>query len=154
MAFVTVPKNTLLLIAGLVWCVAGAMVCKIGLPLLWSYEWRQPLLLLWAVVVFLLFYFLIFSRLVVKHTARIRAKAQPHLPFWEFFDTSSYIVMVIMMVGGMWLRLAQVVPEWMIGFFYSGLGLALFSCGVRFLDGYRRKEVLWAPAAEQVPSSR
>ena len=98
MAFVTVPKNTLLLIAGLVWCVAGAMVCKIGLPLLWSYEWRQPLLLLWAVVVFLLFYFLIFSRLVVKHTARIRAKAQPHLPFWEFFDTSSYIVMVIMIV--------------------------------------------------------
>lgn len=141
MAFLTVPKNVLLLIAGVVWCVAGAMVCKIGLPLLWAYEWTQPLLLLWAGIVFLLFYFLIFSRLVVKHTARIRGKDQPNLPFWQFFDTSSYVVMVIMMVGGMWLRLAHVVPEWMIAFFYSGLGLALFSCGVRFLDVYRRKAV-------------
>ena len=141
MAFVTVPKNVLLLIAGVVWCVAGAMVCKIGLPLLWAYEWTQPLLLLWAGIVFLLFYFLIFSRLVIKHTARIRQKAQIKLPFWQFFDTSSYVVMVIMMVGGLWLRLAHVVPEWMIAFFYSGLGLALFSCGVRFLDVYRRKAV-------------
>ena len=152
MALVTVPKNILLLIAGLVWCVAGAMVCKIGLPLLWAYEWTQPLLLLWATVVFLLFYFLIFARLVVKHTVRIRQKAQIRLPFWQFFDTSSYVVMVIMMVGGMWLRLAHVVPEWMIAFFYSGLGLALFSCGVRFLDVYRRNVVVFGPASERISS--
>lgn len=149
MALVTVPKNSLLLIAGLVWCVAGAMVCKIGLPLLWAYEWTQPLLLLWATVVFLLFSFLIFSRLVIKHTVRIRQKTQIRLPFWQFFDTSSYVVMVIMMVGGMWLRLAHMVPEWMIAFFYSGLGLALFSCGIRFLDVYRRNAVVFVPASER-----
>ncbi len=138
---IAVPKNILVLIAGIVWCFAGAMVCKIGLPLLWNLglQWiLDPL----AVVVFLIFYFLIFSRLVVKHTERIRQRPEQKLPFWNFFDASSYVVMVIMMAGGMWLRLSHIVPDWMIAFFYSGLGVALFSCGVRFLGAFSRKDVL------------
>jgi hypothetical protein len=33
-------------------------------------------------------------------------------------------------------------PDWMIAFFYSGLGVALFLCGVRFLGVFARKDVL------------
>ncbi len=139
---VTLPKNALILIAGLVWCAAGAMVSKIGLPLLWNLGVRRLILYPLAVVVFLIFYFLIFSRLVIKHTERIRQRPESKLPVWNFFDTSSYIVMVIMMGGGMWLRLSHIVPNWMIAFFYSGLGIALFSCGVRFLGVFSRKDVL------------
>jgi hypothetical protein len=139
---VAIPKNKLMLIAGLVWCVAGAMVSGIGLPLLWKLGATQLVLYPLAVVIFLIFYFLIFSRLVVKHTDRIRERSEQRLPFWNFFDTSSYVVMAIMMAGGMWLRLAHVFPNWAIGFFYSGLGIALFSCGVRFLGVFSRKEVL------------
>jgi len=139
---VAIPKNKLMLIAGLVWCVAGAMVSGIGLPLLWKLGATQLVLYPLAGVIFLIFYFLIFSRLVVKHTERIRERSEQRLPFWNFFDRSSYIVMAIMMAGGMWLRLAHVFPNWMIGFFYSGLGIALFSCGVRFLGVFSRKEVL------------
>ena len=139
---VAMPKNTLILIAGMVWCVAGAMVCGIGLPLLWKLGFTQPILYPFAGVVFLIFYFLIFSRLVVKHTERIRERPEQRLPFWNFFDTSSYIVMAIMMAGGMWLRLAHIIPTWMIAFFYGGLGIALFSCGVRFLGVFSRKDVL------------
>jgi hypothetical protein len=118
------------------------MVCKIGLPLLWTLGYSQIILYPSAVVIFLIFYFLIFSRLVVKHTGRIRERPEQKLPFWNFFDRSSYIVMVIMMAGGMWLRLSQVIPQWMIAFFYSGLGIALFACGVRFLGAFSRKDVL------------
>jgi hypothetical protein len=142
MDFIRIPKNGLMLIAGLVWCLAGAMVCRIGIPLLWELGSTQQVLYLFAGVVFLVFYFLIFSRLVIKHTRRIREKPDQRLPFWNFFDRSSYVVMAIMMAGGMWLRLSQVVPNWMIAFFYSGLGIALFSCGVRFLGGFFRKDVL------------
>jgi hypothetical protein len=138
----TINKNTLILLAGLVWCVAGAMVCKIGLPLLLDLGSTRLILYPLAVVVFLIFYFLIFSRLVVRHTERIRQRPESKLPFWNFFDRSSYVVMVIMMAGGMWLRLSHIVPDWMIAFFYSGLGIALFSCGVRFLAGFFRKDVL------------
>lgn len=140
--FIVIPKNRLMLIAGMVWCFAGAMVCAIGLPLLWKLGFTQLILYPLAGVVFLIFYFLIFSRLVIKHTERIRESPEPRLPFWNFFDTSSYIIMVIMMGGGMWLRLGHIVPNWMIAFFYSGLGIALFSCGVRFLGVFSRKEVL------------
>jgi hypothetical protein len=118
------------------------MVSKIGLPLLWNLGLTRLILYPLAVVVFLIFYFLIFSKLVNKHTERIRQRPEPKLPFWNFFDRSSYVVMVIMMAGGMWLRLSHIVPNWMIAFFYSGLGIALFSCGVRFLGVFSRKEVL------------
>jgi len=141
---IVIPKNRLMLIAGVVWCFAGAMVCGIGLPLLWKLGSAQLILYPLALVIFLIFYFLIFSRLVVKHTERIRERHEERLPFWNFFDTSSYIVMVIMMGGGMWLRLGHIVPNWMIAFFYSGLGIALFSCGVRFLGAFSRKDVLMA----------
>ena len=141
-----IPKNGLMLIAGLVWCTAGAMVSGIGVPLLWELGFTQQALYLLAAIVFLAFYFLIFSPLVGKHTKRIRNKPESKLPFWNFFDTPSYIVMVVMMAGGMWLRLSRVIPNWMIAFFYSGLGIALFLSGVRFLGVFTRKEVLMVQA--------
>ncbi len=79
---------------------------------------------------------------MLKHTVRIRERPEARLPFWDFFDTSSFIVMVIMMAGGMELRLSHLVPNWMIAFFYSGLGIALFLCGVRFLAAFLCKDVL------------
>ena len=154
MDFIIIPKNKLILIAGIVWCFAGAMVCRIGLPLLWKLGFTQLDLYPLAGVVFLIFYFLIFSGLVVKHTERIRERPEQKLPFWNFFDTSSYIVMVIMMGGGMWLRLAHIVPNWMVAFFYSGLGIALFSCGVRFLSVFFRQEVALAKREEVTPTEK
>lgn len=109
MDLVAVPKNGLMLIAGMVWCAAGAMVSAIGLPLLWRLGATQVVLYPLAGLIFLIFYFLIFSRLVVKHTERIRQRSEQRLAFWNFFDRSSYVVMVIMMAGGMWLRLSQLV---------------------------------------------
>lgn len=147
---IVIPKNRLMLIAGLVWCVAGAMVCGIGLPLLWKLGGTQLILYPLAGVIFLIFYFLIFSRLVIKHTERIRERPEQRLPFWNFFDTSSYVVMVIMMAGGMWLRLGHIISNSMIAFFYSGLGIALFSCGVRFLGVFSRKDVLMANEEQAV----
>jgi hypothetical protein len=122
------PKNQLMLIAGVVWCAAGAMVLMIGMPL----EFRlAPEHLL-----------LVFSRLVRKHRGRIRARPEDRLPFWKFFNASSWAVMGVMMVGGMALRTSHLMPDWMIAFFYSGLGVALFLCGVQFLGVFARKDVL------------
>ena len=142
MRLVDIPKNHLMLIAGLVWCAAGAMVCVIGLPLEFGLAPSHLILLPLAAVIFLVFYFFVFSRLVRKHTGRIRARAEDRLPFWHFFNASSWVVMAVMMGGGMALRFSHLVPDWMIAFFYSGLGLALFLCGVRFLGIFARKDVL------------
>jgi small-conductance mechanosensitive channel len=146
---VHVPKNQLMLIAGLVWCAAGAMVCTIGLPLEVGLAPAHLVLVPLAAAIFLAFYFLVFSRLVRKHAGRIRARAEERLPFWHFFNASSWAVMAVMMGGGMALRLSHLMPDWMIAFFYSGLGLALFLCGIRFLGVFARKDVL-VPAPERL----
>ena len=142
MSVAHIPKNHLMLIAGLVWCAAGAMVCIIGLPIEFGLAPSNLVLIPLAVAIFLVFYFFVFSRLVRKHTGRIRARSEDRLPFWHFFNASSWAVMAVMMGGGMALRLSHLMPDWMIAFFYSGLGVALFLCGVRFLGIFKSKEVL------------
>ena len=144
------PKNQLMLIAGLVWCAAGAMVCVIGLPLEFRLAPSHLVLVPLAVMIFLAFYVFVFSRLVRKHTGRIRARAEDRLPVWQFFDGPSWAVMAVMMGGGMTLRIAHLIPDWTIAFFYSGLGVALFLCGVRFLGVFARKDVL-ALVPERIP---
>jgi uncharacterized membrane protein YfcA len=146
-----IPKNHLMLIAGLVWCAAGATVCMVGLPLEFRLAPEHLILLPLAAVIFLAFYFFVFSRLVRKHTGRIRARAEDRLPFWHFFNASSWAVMAVMMGGGMALRFSHLMPDWMIAFLYSGLGVALFLCGVRFLGVFARKDVL-VVAPEQLRS--
>ena len=149
MQVASIPKNHLMLIAGLVWCAAGAMVSMIGLPLEFGLAPSNLILFPLAALIFVAFYFLVFSRLVRKHASRIRARPEERLPFWQFFNTSSWVVMAVMMSSGMALRFSHLMPDWMIAFFYTGLGVALFLCGVRFLRVFVRKDVL-APAPERL----
>ena len=142
MDLVRLPKNHLMLIAGLVWCAAGAMVCIVGLPLEFSLAPSNVILVPLAGAIFLAFYFFVFSRLVTKHTGRIRARSEDRLPVWDFFNRSSWVVMAVMMGGGMALRLSHVMPDWFIAFFYSGLGVALFLSGIRFMSVFGHKEAL------------
>ncbi len=138
----TLPKNQLVLLAGIVWCVAGTMVCMVGLPLQLTLAQQHMILVPLAVSVFVVFYRFVFSRLVVKHTSRIRASTEERLPWWQFFSGSSWVVMGVMMGGGLVLRHSRVMPDWMIAFFYTGLGLALLLCGIRFLRVFARRDVL------------
>lgn len=150
MRILSVPKNQLLLIAGLVWCVAGAMVTIVGLPLEITLAPSHLVLLPLAGAIFVAFYVFVFSRLVRKHTGRIRARSEERLPVWHFFNASSWAVMAVMMGGGMALRLSHVFPDWFIAFFYSGLGIALFLCGLRFVGAFAGREL---PALVEGPGS-
>jgi hypothetical protein len=142
MSVLSVPKNRLMLLAGVVWCVAGAMVSLVGLPLELRLAPAQLTLVPLAVAVFLVFYLFVFSRLVRRHTHRIRARSEERLPVWAFFNAGSWVVMAVMMGGGMALRMSGLAPDWVIAFFYTGLGIALFLCGIRFLGVFARREVL------------
>ena len=133
MRLMAVPRERLLLIAGIVWLLAGAMVSMVGLPLELRLAPGHLILLPLAAVIFIAFDRFVFEPLVRKHTRRIRSNPEPHLPIWRFFNASSWIVMAVMMGGGMALRLSGVVPDWAIAFFYSGLGLALVLAGGRFV---------------------
>ncbi len=132
-----IKKKYLLLIAGLFWVFAGVMVVKIGYLQLFLAS-KKLLMTIGAVVVLMIFYLFIFSPLVYKHEIRIRSNQNVKMPFWQFFDMKSYLIVIFMMTFGMTLRSFELVPKWFIAFFYSGLGTALYACGIRFIIRFYR----------------
>lgn len=124
-----VKKQYLLLLACLVWMIAGGNIVRIGFEVYSEYLTVFNIFL--SVIIFAFFQFFIFGRLVKKHTKRIIAYEERQW-FIKFFDVKSFIIMAIMMTGGIWLRMSGVAPERFIAVFYSGLGVALLLAGILF----------------------
>ncbi len=124
-------KNILFVIAGTLWTIAGIMVIKTGVQALIEAHpwWTIPA----AAAVYVVFYLFVFSKLVRKHERRILDDPADKMPWWQFFDRKSYTIMIVMMTGGALLRKSGLLPTVFFSSFYTGLGLALFSCGLRFL---------------------
>ena len=90
-----VKRNTLLLLAALVWGIAGANILRIGLAAYPAYLTLWNTLL--SVLVFAVFQQAVFGKLVKKHTARIGAYPDERLFFLRFFDRKSFVIMAVMM---------------------------------------------------------
>ncbi len=125
-----VKRNTLLLIACLVWSTVGFNILRLGLMAYPAY--RSVLNYLLSALVFAVFQLFIFGRLVKKHTARIGAYPDERLFFLKFFDGKSFAIMAVMMAGGIGLRASGFVPERFIAVFYTGLGASLLLAGLLF----------------------
>lgn len=129
--FYEVPKRALLIIAGIIWMIAGFNVTRLGVI---SYKLIDPrwYLFVLSAVIFLLFGTMFF-KMTKKHGKRIMGYKEPYRPIWNFFDLKAYIIMAVMMGGGIGLRNAGVFPDMFVSFFYTGLGCALFLAGICFI---------------------
>ena len=132
----SVKRNTLLLLACLVWSAAGFNILRIGLMAYPAYGTVFNGLL--SVLVFAVFERFIFGKLVKKHTERVSAYSEERHFFLKFFDGKSFAVMAVMMTGGIALRASGLAPERFIAVFYTGLGAALLLAGVLFGCNYGR----------------
>lgn len=130
-----VKRNTLLLIACLVWSAAGFNILRIGLETYPAYLSAVNILL--SVLVFAVFQRFIFGKLVQKHTARIQAYSDTERQFFlKSFDAKAFAIMAVMMTGGIGLRASGLAPGRFIAFFYSGLGASLLLAGLLFGCNY------------------
>ncbi|MGN0596004.1 MAG: hypothetical protein ACI4J1_01570 [Ruminiclostridium sp.] len=130
--FYHVKKRTLLAVAGCVWLIAGFNVARLGILsyiVLEQLEWWHIAL---SLVVFCAFG-MMFYKMSMKHIKRIKGYAEETRPVWNFFDLKAYIIMAVMMGGGIWLRNSGLAPDVFIAVFYTGLGCALGLSGVLFL---------------------
>ena len=132
-----VGRKTLVFIAGCVWIIAGINILKIGILTWMSVEHFQLFQVCEAIVVFLLFFNFVFKKLFYKHTKRIEQKQDKSCPF-SFFDVKGWIIMVVMITGGVLVRKFQLLPNAFISVFYVGLSMALIITGVLFLRYGRR----------------
>ncbi|MBS5150361.1 MAG: hypothetical protein KHY76_05120 [Butyricicoccus pullicaecorum] len=129
-----VKKRTLLLLAALVWGIAGFNILRIGILSYVGYAGVVNFLL--SVVVFLLFQTFVFGPLVRRHTIRILGYSQEKQLFLKFFDRKSFLIMAFMMTFGIGLRASGLAPVRFIAVFYTGLGAALFLAGLLFGKNY------------------
>ena len=129
-----VKRNTLLLLACLVWSAAGFNILRIGLMAYPAYLTAVNYLL--SVLVFAVFQWFIFGKLVKKHTARITSYLEERHFFLKFFDGKAFVIMAVMMTGGIGLRVSGLAPERFIAVFYTGLGGALLLAGLLFGRNY------------------
>lgn len=135
-----IKNKYLLLIAAIVWLIAGFNVLKIGVETYINYVTVINLLL--SLVVFLAFWIMVFSKLVKKHTLRISSYESEKQWFYLFFDLKSFIIMAIMMTIGIVIRYYALLPDVFIAVFYTGLGSALALAGILFMVNFMRFEAI------------
>lgn len=129
-----VKKQNLLLLAGIVWMIAGFNVLWIGLE---TYaEYRMIINYAITLMVFLVFWFMVFHKLTIKHTKRIHEFEEELQLFYKFFDLKSFLIMAFMISFGIIIRKFRLLPDRFIAVFYTGLGAALFMAGVLFTWNY------------------
>ena len=119
-----IPTEKLLLVAGVVWFVGGRQHRQSGDPRVLQ---RAELASVGdseiARVIFVLFHVFVFTKMVGKHSERIRGYEEDRTHILKFFDKKGYIIMAVMMGGGIGLRMAGLVPEWFVAFFTPAWGL-------------------------------
>ena len=103
-------------------------------------------LIIGTLVIFVLFHIFVFTKMVGKHASRIRGYEEDKTHVFKFFDKKGYIMMAVMMGGGIALRASGIAPEWFIAFFYTGLGAALAVAGVSFVLRYFKSSKAACPA--------
>lgn len=126
-----VKKRTLLAVAGCVWLLAGFNVARLGVLSYRKLPQMTAVHLLLSLLVFCAFG-LMFFKMSMKHTRRIKGYREEWRPVWHFFDLKAYCIMAVMMGGGIWLRSSGLVPDVFVAVFYTGLGCALALAGVLF----------------------
>ena len=116
---------------GGVWAIAGFNVARLGVL---SYRNILPISVIHIFLSGLVFpvFGLMFYKMTLKHTKRIKGYTEEFRPIWHFFDLKAYCIMAFMMGGGIWLRSSGLAPDVFIAVFYTGLGRAMTLAGVLF----------------------
>lgn len=128
-----VKRENLLAIAGVFWLIAGVNVALVGVQCFLAeptHQWWWMVLV--ALGVFSGF-FAMFRKVARKHADRILSYPTPRVSVAKTFDVKGYLIIAVMMGGGMALRLFNLVPVAFIGSFYPGLGVALALTGMALL---------------------
>lgn len=128
----TVPKRYLLLIAAIVWTLAGSMLLFRGFSMLLLFQhllWLKTILSLCSGILFFVF---LFSKISLKHAQRILNMPVERPCVFSFFNIRSYVMMTAMISMGITLRKTGLVPLQYLSCFYVAMGTPLLLSAFRF----------------------
>ena len=122
----------MLAIAGVFWTFAGGMLLSRGIFGLLDEHANLYIDISIALVGGAIFYWLLFSKISKKHIHRI-VGLKPERPcLFSFFNVRSYIMMSIMISGGIALRVSHVMNPQILFSFYICMGIPLLVSSGRF----------------------
>ncbi|VBB47186.1 conserved membrane hypothetical protein [uncultured Paludibacter sp.] len=128
----SVPKRYLMLIAGCVWSFAGGMLLGKGINMLLAYPNEIWWKLLTAIPLGVVFYIFMFSKIFKKHSERIFAIKHDKPCAFSFFNWNSYILMVLMMSLGIFLRTSGLISIRYLSILYVTMGIPLATSAIMF----------------------
>ena len=133
-----VPKRVLLLAAALAWTVAGTILGLRGTIWVADHDSFFPLHIAAAVLLGLAFFQLVFAKVSLRHIARIRAIDLVRPCLFSFFDFKGYIMMALMISGGILLRRSGLVDPEILNNFFVLMATPLLVSAIRFYYAFWR----------------
>lgn len=127
------PKNWLLLTAGLIW--SGVGIFLVSLARDWIFNPTVNLTwIYWLPGVFLagLIYYFGFSRLARKNSSRIQNLSVERPCLFAFQEWHSYPLVLFMIALGITLRRYTPIPKPLLGILYIGIGGGLGSASIHY----------------------
>jgi hypothetical protein len=128
----TMKKSNLYIIAALIWGIPGAIISVKGIL---AYLQMAPAKLWWLLLItagVLAGFFLMFTSIVDKYSARIAALPSK-TSIWQTFPLRGWILIVFMTCLGIALKFIHGIPAEFTASFYSGLGPMLLVAALRFI---------------------
>lgn len=127
-----VPKQYLLLMAALMWTIAGFMLLTRGYLMMENFPHLIWLKLIASISGGIVFYVYMFSAISMKHIKRIFKLPTEKPCLFSFFNTRSYLMMTVMISTGVTLRVTGIIPLEYLSYFYVTMGTPLFLSATRF----------------------
>ncbi|MFZ4464165.1 MAG: hypothetical protein ACOYN5_09970 [Bacteroidales bacterium] len=134
----TVPRKYLMLIAGIVWSIAGSILLFKSYKFM-NFEVKYIFIYLFiCVLTGLLFFYFLFSKISKRHIDRLNGFRNERYSIFSFFNLRSYLLMFGMISMGIIIRKLQLVQNQTLAYVYLTMGIPLLISSFRFyLTGLR-----------------
>jgi hypothetical protein len=126
------PRRYLLIVAAIVWTFAGGMLLVRGVLMFETARAHMWIRIMISLTGGILFYYLLFSGISRKHTLRIVELPHEKPVLFTFFSIRSYILMTLMITGGITLRKSGIMAPSYLSVLYVTMGIPLFISAFRF----------------------
>lgn len=135
-----INKRYLMFVAALVWFFAGGMLFYKGISFMIENPSFIEIKLAISIVIGLLFFAIMFSKIVAKHITRILNIKHEKPCLFSFFSWKSYLMMGLMISIGILLRTFKVVPMEYLSCFYVAMGTPLLISSHRFIQLFYKNQ--------------
>lgn len=134
-------QKGLFIFAAIVWFISGVMLIKKGFQYLPAETSMQNIKITLAFAAGLLFYYFVFTRIMVKYTGHILSMSpQQKHPFYKVFRMRFYIMITFMISTGVITRKLGLVPVEYLALFYLTMGTPLLISAFKFLQMVKKTE--------------